>query len=176
MLPVANHLRQGYGGQDVAVTAPLIDIAYGDSSLQLVGGYPCGGSRPIGRCACAEGVRLAETAGRAAKRAQGPTRTRRAKRVPNRTGLATNHFLFSHGEGRETFSDHEKHESGERGMVLPNPCILKIRVIKFCVEPRFHPQTKHVSRSFGYASIISLYYFPNFVCHCSHSKREKLIV
>ena len=30
----------------VAVTAPLIDIAYGDSSLQLVGGYSCGGSRP----------------------------------------------------------------------------------------------------------------------------------
>ena len=43
----------------VAVTAPLIDIAYGDSSLQLVGGYPCGGSQPIG------------------------TRTRRAKRVPS---------------------------------------------------------------------------------------------
>ena len=67
----------------VAVTAPLIDIAYGDSSLQLVGGYPCGGSRPIGRCACAEGVRLVETAGRAAKRTQGPTRTRRAERVPS---------------------------------------------------------------------------------------------
>ena len=44
---------------------------------------PCGGLRPIGRCACAEGVRLAETAGRAAKRAQGPTQTRRAKRVPS---------------------------------------------------------------------------------------------
>ena len=42
---------------NVAVTAPLIDIAYGDSSLQLVGGYSCGGSQPIG------------------------TRTRRAKRV-----------------------------------------------------------------------------------------------
>ena len=33
----------------VAVAAPLIDIAYGDSSLQLVGGYPCGGLRPIGK-------------------------------------------------------------------------------------------------------------------------------
>ena len=39
MLPISN----------VAVTAPLIDIAYGDSSLQLVGGYPCGGSRPLGQ-------------------------------------------------------------------------------------------------------------------------------
>ena len=34
---------------NVAVAAPLIDIAYGDSSLQLVGGYPCGGLRPIGK-------------------------------------------------------------------------------------------------------------------------------
>ena len=47
---------------------------------------PCGGLRPIGRCACAEGVRLAETAGRAAKRTQGPTQTRRAERVPREPG------------------------------------------------------------------------------------------
>ena len=43
---------------------------------------PCGGSRPMGRCARAGGVGLAEAAGRAAKRSQEPTRTRRAKQVP----------------------------------------------------------------------------------------------
>jgi len=37
----------------------------------------------IGRCACDEVVRLAEAEGRAAKRPQGPARTRRAKRVPS---------------------------------------------------------------------------------------------
>ena len=39
---------------------------------------PCGGSRPMGRCACDEVVRLAEAEGRAAKRSQEPARTRRA--------------------------------------------------------------------------------------------------
>ena len=46
---------------------------------------PCGGSRPMGRCARAEGVGLAEAAGRAAKRSQEPARTRRAKRVPSQS-------------------------------------------------------------------------------------------
>lgn len=41
-------------------------------------GYPCGGSRPMGRGTCDEVVRLAETGGRAAKRSQESVRTRRA--------------------------------------------------------------------------------------------------
>ncbi len=65
--------------ENVTVTAPLIDIAYGDSSLQLVGGYPCGGSRPVGRCPCAEGVRLPEREARTPKGPQGAARTRRTK-------------------------------------------------------------------------------------------------
>ena len=44
---------------------------------------PCGWARPIGRCARAEGVGLAEAAGRAAKRSQEPARPSRAERVPS---------------------------------------------------------------------------------------------
>ena len=78
-LELVNVANVKISSSNVAVTAPLIDIAYGDSSLQLVGGYPCGGSRPVGRCACDEVVRLAEAEGRAAKRPQGSARTRRTK-------------------------------------------------------------------------------------------------
>ena len=56
---------------------------------------PCGWARPIGRCACAEGVRLAETAGRAAKRTQGPTRPSRAERVPKEWAFHTSHTPFT---------------------------------------------------------------------------------
>ena len=47
---------------------------------------PCGGLRPMGRCPCAEGVRLPEGKARAAKRSQEAAQTRRAERVPREQG------------------------------------------------------------------------------------------
>ena len=72
---------------------------------------PCGGSRPIGRCARAEGVGLAEAAGRAAKRSQEPARTRRAKRVPR-----------SWSSELELESGIRGQESGNDVARAPRPC------------------------------------------------------
>ena len=69
-----------FGCLSWSVELELVNVANVKiSSSNVAVTAPCGGSRPVGRCPCAEGVRLPEREARTPKGPQGAARTRRTK-------------------------------------------------------------------------------------------------